>query len=94
MTDEPSIGHNSSINKEAKDRLKSMIDRIENLTEEKKGLSTDISDIFKEAKGAGFDTAAMKKLIKARLKSPEEVQTETMVFETYCRAMGMANYLE
>lgn len=91
---EPSIGHNSDIGKEAKDRLKSIIDRVERLTEEKKGLSSDISDIFKEAKGAGFDVASIKKVIKARTKTAEEVQTETAIFETLCRAMGMSNYLE
>lgn len=91
---EPSIGHNSAIGKEAADRLKSIVDRIERLEEEKKGLSDDVKDIFKEAKGAGYDTKALRRILKTRKASPEEVTTETNVFETYARALGMASYLE
>lgn len=94
MTEEPSIGHNSAINKETRDRLKSIVDRIERLNEEKKGIGSDITEIFKEAKGAGFDVKQLRRMIKVRQQSPEEAKTETDVFETLCRAMGMSNYLE
>lgn len=88
------IGHNSAINKEAAIRLKSIIDRVENLEEQKKGLSDDIKDIKAEAKGAGFDPKALADVLKLRKKEAGEVVTHTMIVETYCRALGMSSYLE
>ncbi len=93
MTD-AAIGHNSSISKEFRDRLKTIIDRIENLEEQKKGLSEDIKDIKAEAKGAGFDVKALNDVLKLRKKEAGEVVEHTMIVETYCRAMGMSSYLE
>lgn len=92
-TDAP-IGHNSAIGKEAQVRLKSIIDRIENLEEQKKGLSDDVKDIKAEAKGAGFDVKAIGDVLKMRKKASTEIVEHTMIVETYCRAMGMSNYLE
>lgn len=94
MTEEASIGHNSAISKEAATRLKSIIDRVERLEEEKKGLSEDIKDIKAEAKGAGFDVKALNDTLKMRKKGAAEVVEHTMVVETYCRALGMSSYLE
>ncbi len=94
MTEEAAIGHNSAIHKQAQDHLKSIIERIENLEEEKKGLSDDIRDIKKEAKGAGFDLAALNAVLKMRKKDADEIATQTMVIETYCRALNMSSYLE
>ena len=94
MTEEAAIGHNSAISKEARDRLKSIIDRIENLEDEKKGLSEDISEIKKEAKSAGFDLKALNAVLKMRKQDADEIAQQTMVVETYCRALGMASYLE
>ena len=51
----------------AADRLRSLVERIERLEEEKKALSGDIRDIFAEAKSAGFDTKIMKAVIKLRI---------------------------
>jgi uncharacterized protein (UPF0335 family) len=94
MTEEASIGHNSSISKEAADRLKSYVDRIENIETERKGLGDDVKDIKKEAKSAGFDMAAISAVLKMRKKEAQEVLNATMVVETYCRALGMRSYLE
>jgi uncharacterized protein (UPF0335 family) len=94
LSEDAPIGHNSAISKEARDRLKSIIDRIENLEAEKKGLSDDIKDIKAEAKGAGFDTKAINDVLKLRKKEAGEVVEHTMVVETYCRALGMSSYLE
>lgn len=94
MTEEPAIGHNSAISKEARDRLKSIVDRVENLEAEKKGLSDDIKDIKAEAKGAGFDVAALNAILKMRKKDANEIVSQTMLIETYCRALGMGSYLE
>lgn len=94
MTEEPAIGHNSDISKEARDRLKTIVDRIEHLEAEKKGLSEDVSDIKKEAKGAGFDVAALNAILRMRKKDANEIIEQTMLVETYCRALGMGSYLE
>lgn len=92
--DEPKIGHNSAINKEASDRLKSVIDRIERLEEERAGLGDDIKEIKTEAKSAGFDMAAIGTILKMRKKKAEDVVLQTGVVETYCRALGMRSYFE
>jgi uncharacterized protein (UPF0335 family) len=94
MTAEPAIGHNSAISKEALDRLASIIERIENLEEQKSGLSEDISEIKKEAKSAGFDAKALNAVLKMRKKDANEIVSQTMLVETYARALGMASYLE
>jgi len=94
VSEDAAIGHNSAISKEARDRLKSVIDRIENLEAEKKERSDDIKDIKAEAKGAGFDVAAINAILKMRKKEANEVTEHTMIVETYCRALGMSSYLE
>ncbi len=94
MSEDAAIGHNSNISKEAALRLKSIVDRIENLEEQKKGLSEDIKDIKAEAKGAGFDVQALADTLKMRKKEAGKVVTHTMIVETYCRALGMGSYLE
>lgn len=88
------IGDNGAINKETRDRLKSYIDRIERLDEEKKAIASDISDVKKEAKSAGFDMKAFNAVLKMRKRDAEDVMSETLVIETYCRALGMSSYLE
>lgn len=94
MSEGAAIGHNSSISKEAADRLKSIIDRIERLEEERKVLADDVKDIKKEAKSAGYDMSAISAILKMRKKEAQEVLDATMVIETYCRALGMRSYLE
>jgi uncharacterized protein (UPF0335 family) len=63
--------------------LKSYIERIENLEEEKKGISDDIADIYKEAKGTGFDTAIMKAVVKRRKMSDAERIAADDLLATY-----------
>lgn len=92
--DEPKIGHNSDIGKEARERLKSVIDRIENLEQQRAELGDDIKEIKTEAKSAGFDMAAIGAILKMRKKKAEDVVLQTGVIETYCRALGMRSYLE
>lgn len=91
---EASIGHNSAISKEAADRLKSIVDRIENIEEERKALADDVKDIKKEAKSAGYDMSALSTILKMRKKEAQEVLDASMVVDTYARALGMRSYLE
>lgn len=73
----------------AADRLRSFIERIERLEEEKKGLQDDIKDIFAEAKGTGFDVKIIRQIIRLRKKAKEERQEEEELLELYKAALGM-----
>ena len=70
-------------------QLRSFIERIERLEEEKKALSDDIRDVFAEAKGNGFDTKVMRQVIRLRKKEPAERQEEEAVLDLYMQALGM-----
>ncbi len=74
----------------AADQLKSFIERIERLEEEKAGLAGDIKDVYAEAKGTGFDTKALRKIISLRKKDHAERQEEEAILELYMQALGMA----
>lgn len=73
----------------AVDRLRSIIDRVERLEEERKALGEDIRDVFQEAKSAGFDVKVVKQLIKLRKQEPAEVEEQETLLETYRRALGV-----
>jgi len=73
----------------AADQLRSFIERIERLEEEKAGISGDIKDVYSEAKGNGFDTKAIRKIISLRKKDHAERQEEDAILETYMQALGM-----
>lgn len=73
----------------ASDRLKSFIGRIEQLEEEKRGLTEDIKQVYVEAKGAGFDTKIMRQLIKERRRDADDLEEEQTLLEVYRRALGM-----
>lgn len=73
----------------AADRLRSLIERIEHLEEEKKDISNDIRDIFAEAKAAGFDVKAMRAILKLRkMNALDRDEQETMI-EIYRKALDM-----
>jgi uncharacterized protein (UPF0335 family) len=74
----------------AADRLRSIVERIERLEEEKKALANDIKDIFGEAKASGFDVKALRALITLRKKEPAEVEEQDSLLMLYRRALGMA----
>lgn len=80
------IGHNSSV---AADQLRLLIERIERLEEEKKGISDDIRDVFAEAKGTGFDTRAMREVIKIRKRDPHDRAEFESIVEVYKNALGI-----
>ena len=71
------------------ERLRSLIERIERLEEERKALSSDIKDIFGEAKSAGFDVKVMRQLIRLRKQEPAEVEEQETLLDVYRRALGM-----
>jgi uncharacterized protein (UPF0335 family) len=70
-------------------QLRSFVERIERLEEEKKGIADDIRDVFAEAKGQGFDTKVMRQVIRLRKKEPAERQEEEALLDLYMHALGM-----
>jgi uncharacterized protein (UPF0335 family) len=73
----------------AKDQLKAIIERIERLEEEKKATSDDIKDVYAEAKGNGFDTKALRTIVRMRKMDSDERREQEEVLETYMHALGM-----
>lgn len=73
----------------AKDQLKSIIERIERLEEEKKTISDDIKDVYAEAKGNGFDVKALRTIIRMRKEDADKRQEQETILETYMLALGM-----
>jgi uncharacterized protein (UPF0335 family) len=73
----------------ATDRLRSIIERVERLEEERKALSDDIKDIFQEAKSAGFEVKVVRQIIRIRKQEPAEVEEQETLLDLYRRALGM-----
>jgi uncharacterized protein (UPF0335 family) len=73
----------------AAERLRSIVERIERLEEERQALGSDIRDIFAEAKSAGFDVKVLRQLIRLRKQEPAEVAEQETLLEVYRRALGM-----
>ncbi len=83
------VGDNAQVGNIAADRLRSLIERIERLEEERKALSSDIKDIYAESKSAGFDIKVMRPLIRIRKQEPAEVEEQETLLDVYRRAIGM-----
>jgi uncharacterized protein (UPF0335 family) len=73
----------------AKDQLKSIIERIERLEEEKKAIADDIRDVYAESKGNGYDVKALRAIVRMRKQDPNERLEEETILETYMQALGM-----
>ncbi len=74
----------------AAERLRSYIERIERLEEEKAALAGDIREVYSEAKGNGFDTKIMRQVIKLRKMDRDDRQEQETLLDLYKRALGMA----
>lgn len=70
-------------------RLKSFIERIERLEEEKRALAEDVKEVYSEAKGVGFDTAIMREIIRIRKMDEDDRDEQEALLDTYLRAIGM-----
>ncbi|QIG73326.1 DUF2312 domain-containing protein [Rhizobium phage RHph_Y5A] len=73
----------------ARDQLRAFVERIERLEEEKHTIAEDIKDVYGEAKGMGFDTKMLRKVIALRKKDEQERMEEEAILETYMYALGM-----
>ncbi len=83
LTDDPQVGGIAA------DRLRSIIERIERLEEERKALGNDIKDIYSEAKSAGFDVKVLRKLISLRKVEAKDREEMDGLLDVYMRALGM-----
>lgn len=79
------IGHNTT----AGEQLKSVVERIEKLEEDKAALASDIKDIYAEAKGNGLDAKALRTIIRLRKQDPNDRAHQQAILETYMHALGM-----
>ena len=73
----------------ANERLRLLIERIETLESEKKGIADDIKDVYTEAKSAGFDPKAMKQVVRLRKKEKAEREAEEAMIDLYKTALGL-----
>lgn len=78
------IGHNSS-----EEQLRLLIERVERLEEEKKGIADDIRDVYSEAKAVGFDPKIMRQIVRLRKMSKDDRAEMEAILETYKKALGM-----
>ena len=72
----------------AADRLRSLVERIERMEEERRNIGNDIKDIYTEAKSAGFDTKVLRQVIRERRQDADELAEMELVKVTYQRALG------
>jgi uncharacterized protein (UPF0335 family) len=79
------MGHNG----DADDRLRLLIERIERLEEEKKGIAEDIRDVYSEAKAVGYDAKIMRQIVRLRKMKPDDRAEMEAVLEVYKRALGL-----
>jgi len=69
--------------------LKAFVERVERLEEEKKAIADDIRDVYAEAKGNGFDTKALRTVVRLRKQDVNERKEQEAILETYMHALGM-----
>ena len=73
----------------ADDRLRLLIERIERLEEEKKGLGDDIKDVYSEAKATGYDAKIIRQIVRLRKMKPDDRREMEAILETYKNALGI-----
>lgn len=86
---EPPKAPDTDVGGIAADRLRSGVERIEALEQERRTLGADIKDIYTEMKSAGFDVAVIRKIVAERKREPAEVEEQETLLELYRRALGM-----
>jgi uncharacterized protein (UPF0335 family) len=71
------------------DRLRLLIERVERLEEEKKGISDDIADVYLEAKAVGYDVKIMRQIVRLRKMNPDDRKEMDMLLDTYKAVLGL-----
>lgn len=77
-------GHNS-----ADDRLRLLVERVERLEEEKKGITDDIKDVYGEAKAVGYDAKIMRQIVRLRKIKPDDLRERNAILQVYANALGL-----
>lgn len=87
MADDGGIGHNSQ--NVSAEQLRLLIERVERLEEEKKGILDDIKDVYGEAKSTGFDVKTMRQIVRDRKMEKHHRDERDMLLDTYRTALGI-----
>lgn len=90
MSEEKVIVAPTHLSDTAQEKLKQFVSRIEKLESEKSETQTEIKDVYAESRTLGFDTKAIRALVKARKKSRQERETEEAILDLYMHAIGEA----
>lgn len=87
-------GHNSKVKAGPvnAERLKSLVERIERLEEERKAIGSDVKDVYAEAKGVGYDVKTMRQIVKERAQDTADRDEQEALLEVYRHALGMGTY--
>ncbi|MCY0148342.1 DUF2312 domain-containing protein [Hoeflea sp. G2-23] len=88
-TEEAGVGHNSDAHRVARDQLRSFVERIQRLEEEKQTLADDIKDVKGEAKAAGYDTKTLAEMLKLLKMDKDERSEREALRDTYASALGV-----
>lgn len=88
------VGHNQppedkTMAEATDDRLRLLIERIERLEEEKKGIGDDIKDVYGEGKSVGYDVKIMRRIVRLRKMKPDDRREAEQLMATYAAALGM-----
>lgn len=86
MAKQPTVSTDSV----AQDQIRAFIERIERMEEEKKAIADDIKEIYAEAKGNGFDTKVLRRIVQIRKQDHAERMEQEALLELYMAALGMA----
>ena len=89
MNTNNTLDKETNISQSKDDRLKSLIERVERLEEEKNNLLADIKEVFSEAKGLGYDPKIMRKVLIIRKMDIDERLEQEALLETYRAALGI-----
>jgi uncharacterized protein (UPF0335 family) len=82
---EAGIGHNSA----AGNQLRSIVERIERLEEDKRAIADDIKDVYAEAKGNGYDVKQMRAVVRLRKQDQKKRAEEAAILDRYLHALGI-----
>ncbi|WGH77924.1 DUF2312 domain-containing protein [Jannaschia ovalis] len=72
------------------DELRQFVERVERLEQEKKDIAEQVKEVYAEAKGRGYDTKVMRKVIALRKREPDDIAEEEAILEMYKEALGMS----
>ncbi len=89
MSTAAAVNTDQPVHRFAKDQLKAFVERVERLEEEKKAIADDIRDVYGEAKANGFDTKALRTVVRLRKQDINERREQEAILETYLHALGM-----